>query len=92
MSWTLIDKGKLLTVVEADMDVSVTGVKNMRAVKMMMENIIEDIEDSPEIKAIPVRWIVNHPRFPKRGDIHDAIIEMIEDWEKERESYVDPWY
>ena len=43
-----------------------------------------DINAQPTIKAIPIEWILNHPKFPhKNEDRKKCILDMIEDWEKE---------
>jgi hypothetical protein len=46
-----------------------------------------DINAQPTIKAIPIEWILNHPKFPhKNEDRKKCILDMIEDWEKENET------
>ena len=45
-----------------------------------------DINAQPTIKAIPIEWILNHPKFPhKNEDRKKCILDMIDDWEKENE-------
>ena len=45
-----------------------------------------DINAQPTIKAIPIEWILNHPKFPhKNEDRKKCILDMIADWEKENE-------
>ena len=40
----------------------------------------------PSLNAIPVGWILNHPKFPhKNEDRKKCILDMIKDWEKENE-------
>lgn len=42
------------------------------------------VEEQPSVKAIPVEWILNHPKFPhKNEDRKKCILDMIADWEKE---------
>ena len=48
----LVDRDELFTVVQADMDISVTGERNMETVKKMMQNILDDIQESPAIDLI----------------------------------------
>lgn len=50
----LIDRDELLAVIEDDMDVSITGKKNMEAVKKMMQNILDDVKESPVVDAVQV--------------------------------------
>ena len=46
-----------------------------------------DINAQPTIKAIPIEWILNHPKFPhKNEDRKKCILDMIADWEKENET------
>ena len=43
-----------------------------------------DIREQPTVEAIPIEWILNHPKFPhKNEDRKKCILDMIEDWEKE---------
>ena len=45
-----------------------------------------DINAQPTVKAIPIEWILNHPKFPhKNEDRKKCILDMIADWEKENE-------
>ena len=56
----LIDRDELLRNIEADIDISVTGVRNMEAVKCCLQNILDDVKESPVVDALPVRhgkWI-----------------------------------
>ena len=41
------------------------------------------IADAPTVEAIPVEWILSNERMPKHGTARKAIMDMIEDWEKE---------
>lgn len=46
-----------------------------------------DIREQPTVEAIPIEWILNHPKFPhKNEDRKKCILDMIEDWEKENEN------
>lgn len=60
-STRLIDKDELLRNIEADIDISVTGVRNMEAVKCCLQTLLDDVRNSPEVDAVPVRhgkWTV----------------------------------
>lgn len=47
---------------------------------------IAQVKMQPAIDAIPVEWILNHPKFPhKNEDRKKCILDMIEDWRKENE-------
>ncbi len=48
---------------------------------------IQIIEDAPTIEAIPIEWIINHPKYPKKEDKAKVIEDMIADW-KEENGYV----
>ena len=50
----LIDKDELLRTLEQDINVSVTGAKNMEAVKRCLQEILDDVRNSPEVDAVPV--------------------------------------
>ena len=50
----LIDRDELLRNIEADIDISVTGVRNMEAVKCCLQNILDDVKESPVVDALPV--------------------------------------
>ena len=42
------------------------------------------IDNAPTVEAIPIEWILNHPKFPhKNEDRKKCILDMIEDWRKE---------
>ena len=59
----LIDRDELLAVVQEDMQCSVTGRENMEEVRKMMQNILDDIAESPVVDTVPVRhgkWIDNY--------------------------------
>lgn len=49
MKKRLIDLDELIQNIEADMEVSVTGRENMEAVKNMMEDIYDDVINSPAV-------------------------------------------
>lgn len=40
------------------------------------------INEAPTVEAIPVKWILDNERMPKKGAGRFAILEMIEDWRK----------
>ena len=43
-----------------------------------------DLDNAPIVNAIPIEWILNHPKFPhKNEDRKKCILDMIADWEKE---------
>ena len=50
----LIDRDELLRNIEADIDISVTGVRNMEAVKCCLQNILDDVKESPVVDAVEV--------------------------------------
>lgn len=50
----LIDRDELLRNIEADIDISVTGVRNMEAVKCCLQNILDDVKESPVVDAVQV--------------------------------------
>ena len=50
----LIDRDELLRNIEADIDISVTGVRNMEAVKCCLQNILDDVKNSPVVDAVEV--------------------------------------
>ena len=83
----LIDMNELLATVEVDMDVSVTGQENMEAVKQMMQNILEDIKDSPEVEAIPVQWLEQYmQKLSTRTHIGYVWLEiMLKEWKERKE-------
>ena len=54
----LIDKHELLATLEQDINVTVTGAENMEAVKRCLQEVLDDVRNSPEVD--PVRhgkWI-----------------------------------
>lgn len=57
----LIDRDELLRNIEADIDISVTGVRNMEAVKCCLQNILDDVKESPVV----MEWIPVTERLPK---------------------------
>lgn len=50
----LIDRDELLRNIEADIDISVTGARNMEAVKCCLQNILDDVKESPVVDAVEV--------------------------------------
>ena len=53
-STTLIDRDELLATLEQDIDVSVTGEENMKAVQRCLQEILDDVKESPVVDAVPV--------------------------------------
>lgn len=56
----LIDRDELLATLEQDIDVSVTGEENMKAVQKCLQEIMDDVKESPVVDAVPVKhgkWI-----------------------------------
>ncbi len=62
-------------------------VNDLQPDKMVVSRMMvssEAINAEPTVEAIPVEWILNHPRFPhKNEDRKKCILDMIEDWERE---------
>ena len=57
----LIDKDELLRTLEQDIDVTVTGVENMEAVRRCLQEVLDDVRNSPVVDAVPVKhgkWII----------------------------------
>jgi hypothetical protein len=82
----LIDRDELLAVVQADMDISITGEQNMKAVKKMMQNILDDIKESPVVDAIPIDWLIckrNEHNNDGFAWIYEAVMD---DWRKDNGS------
>ena len=50
----LMDRDELLRNIEADIDISVTGARNMEAVKCCLQNILDDVKESPVVDAVEV--------------------------------------
>lgn len=50
----LIDRDELLATLEQDIDVSVTGEENMKAVQKCLQEILDDVKESPVVDAVPV--------------------------------------
>ena len=49
--------------------------------------IIGVVDEQPTVEAIPIEWILNHPKFPhKNEDRKRCILDMIADWKKENET------
>lgn len=47
---------------------------------------VYDVKNAPTVKAIPIEWILNHPKFPHNNENRKkCILDMIADWEKENE-------
>ena len=53
-SATLIDKDELLATLEQDINVSVTGEENMEAVRRCLQEILDDVKESPVVDAVEV--------------------------------------
>ena len=50
----LIDRDELLRNIEADIDISVTGARNMEAVKCCLQTLLDDVRNSPTVDVVPV--------------------------------------
>lgn len=50
----LIDRDELLATLEQDINVSVTGEENMEAVRRCLQEILDDVKESPVVDAVPV--------------------------------------
>lgn len=48
----MIDKDELLRNMEADIDISITGVRNMEVVKCCLQTLLDDVRNSPEVEAV----------------------------------------
>ena len=72
-----------------DADVFKTEYENLitwvshRAEKTRLREFINDIQDQPTVKAIPIEWVWNW--INTKGVFAQYISDMIEDWEKENE-------
>lgn len=53
-SATLIDRDELLATLEQDINVSVTGEENMEAVRRCLQEILDDVKESPVVDAVRV--------------------------------------
>ena len=53
----LIDRDELLATLEQDIDVSVTGAEKMEAVRKCLQEVLDDVRNSPEVDAVPVPFI-----------------------------------
>ena len=76
MKKRLIDLDELIQNVEADMEVSVTGKENMEAVKKMMENVYEDILESPVIEYSEVPIITKTKTSISKGKMKIEIVTL----------------
>ena len=48
------------------------------------EDFSTTIVDQPSaVEAIPISWILKHERMPQEGKVHDAIMDMIDNWRRE---------
>jgi hypothetical protein len=56
-SATLIDRDELLASLEQDINVSVTGEENMEAVRRCLQEILDDVKESPVVDAVPADMI-----------------------------------
>lgn len=50
----LIDRDELLATLEQDINVSVTGEENMEAVRRCLQEILDDVKNSPVMDAVEV--------------------------------------
>ena len=48
----LIDKDELLRTLEQDINVSVTGAENMEAVRRCLQEVLDDVRNSPEVDLV----------------------------------------
>lgn len=55
--------------------------KYIPMLKVIVKN---DKIDFEPIDSIPIEWIINHPKYPKKENMAKVIEDMIEDWEKEK--------
>lgn len=76
MKKRLIDLDELIQNIEADMEVSVTGKENMEAVKKMMENVYEDIMESPVIEYSEVPIITKTKTSISKGKMKIEIVTL----------------
>lgn len=76
MKKRLIDLDELIQNIEADMEVSVTGKENMEAVKKMMENVYEDILESPVIEYSEVPIITKTKTSISKGKMKIEIVTL----------------
>jgi hypothetical protein len=53
----LIDRDELLASLEQDINVSVTGEENMEAVRRCLQEILDDVKESPVVDAVPADMI-----------------------------------
>jgi hypothetical protein len=60
----LIDRDELLATLEQDINVSVTGEENMEAVRRCLQEILDDVKESPVVDAVPVK----HGKWISHGD------------------------
>ena len=76
MKKRLIDLDELIQNIEADMEVSVTGKENMEAVKKMMENVYEDILESPVLEYSEVPIITKTKTSISKGKMKIEIVTL----------------
>ena len=73
----LIDRDELLRNIEADIDISVTGVRNMEAVKCCLQNILDDVKESPVVDAVPIKLLTAQAENPSNSDTLRNAIDYI---------------
>lgn len=57
----LIYKEELLSVIQSDIDLQITGMENVEPVMRCLQMILDDVKESPTVDAVPVRhgrWII----------------------------------
>ena len=59
-------------------------MKTPKYIPMLKVIVNKDKIDFKPIDSIPIEWIINHPKYPKKEDKAKVIEDMIEDWEKEK--------
>ena len=72
---------------EAEGDYSITFNTDDEKAFEKVQTLCRILIDGKDGGAIPIEWILNHPKFPlKNEDRKKCILDMIEDWEKENET------
>lgn len=84
----LIDKDELLRTLEQDINVSVTGAENMEAVKRCLQEVLDDVRNSPEVDAVTVTRCKDCECWRGNGKYCDYDMSGLEDdycsWGKKR--------
>lgn len=82
----LIDRDELLATLEQDINVSVTGEENMEAVRRCLQEILDDVKESPVVDAVPIEWLIckrNEHNNDGFAWIYEAVME---DWRRDNGS------